>query len=439
MSLQVGDVIDNKYKLLKELGRGSMGVVFLAIHQNLRSHFAIKFINPELVNNNEARRRFMREARVGANVKHPGIISVTDINANGHVYIVMEYLEGEDLEDILNREERLKIGRALNIATQILYALQEVHKHGFVHRDLKPENIFLTKDDKVKIMDFGIAKARKAALSATQEDLTKAGIAIGTPNYMSPEQACGSKRLNHQTDIWSLGIILYEMLTGHIPFVGDSPTDVLNRILDSKKTPPVRPSELNPEIPRHLERVIMKAIRPEMKARYQDTDEFLADLKKVAAKHNAATTQKQAVGETKLSVSEFTPSRKRKAGITALLLLLLIGIIGFGWHMLSSNHSEISQSSTNAPINNRSLISSDATTEPDADIANEPEPAAAPPPTIETEQPPEPPTKRPTKRGKRPNRQKPPPPPPEKRPSQKRLRPILGGEKGPSKRLRPIL
>lgn len=446
---QVGDVINEKYELLQELGRGSMGVVFKALHQLLQTFVAIKFINPELVDNKEARRRFIQEARIGAKVKHPGVISVSDVSANGHVYIVMEYLEGQSLDDVLAEHDNLlTVDHALDIITQILQALKAVHKEGFVHRDLKPENIFLTKEGKVKIMDFGIAKARRAALSATQqEELTKAGIAIGTPNYMSPEQACGSKSLNHQTDIWSLGIMLYEMLTGHLPFVANSPTGVLNRILDSKKNPPLKPSDLNSEVSNELEQAIMMAIQPEMKKRYQDAGKFLDDLQKVPKKIKAV--KKPDAGETQLSAREFAPSQKKLVGIVALFTVLLAIVVGTGWQMCSSLNSRSSTytatptTATPTPTKTQPTEQPDAAASlADAQIKAE---TVEPPPTPSSEitsDPEEPPPEKRSKRGKgrgpRKRPEQPPEDPPEKTPS-KRLRPILGGEKGPSKRLRPIL
>ncbi len=375
MEPKVGDIINNKYELIRELGSGSMGVVFLAIHQLLRARVAIKFINSELVQNKEARRRFLLEAQIGAEIKHPGVVSVSDIEANGYIFIVMEYLEGRGLDKIINEKGCIvEIEFAIDVTIQILRALLVVHEKGIIHRDLKPENIFITEGGEVKIMDFGIAKARSAALATTHE-LTSVGTINGTPHYMSPEQCCGSKSINHQTDIWSVGIMLYEMLTGCFPYIGDTSSDIINRILDGGTNPP---KALNPTISEGLERVILKAMEPVPQKRYQSAKEFLVDLESLE-EHPAytpppptpTTTVHEAETVIVQKVDDSEPKKKHwRLPVTIAIAVLIIGAFT-GWFISQPQPSTEPQVTDPTPTK---VVEST----PVAQAQAEPEPPAPP-------------------------------------------------------------
>jgi len=217
----IGETLAN-YKLVAKLGSGSMGVVFLAEHQRIARQVAIKLLPPELCGSPQVLQRFFNEARATSLIRHPGIVDVfdCDVDATGRAYIVMEHLEGETLADRLRRMETLPWGEACAIAAQVADALGAAHGQRIIHRDLKPDNVFLVGESPpvVKVLDFGIAKLQAGD---APQGLTMRGMLLGTPEYMSPEQSGGSAGVDHRADIYSLGCILFEMLTGRPPFVAD--------------------------------------------------------------------------------------------------------------------------------------------------------------------------------------------------------------------------
>ena len=227
----IGELLGN-YRILAKLGSGSMGVVFLAEHQRLARRVAIKLLSAELVRDQQVLQRFFNEALATSLIRHPGIVDIADcdVDASGRAYMVMELLEGETLGARLERAGRLDWSDACLIGRQVAEALGAVHDKGIVHRDLKPENLFLVSDARnpaavaVKVLDFGVAKllAHDRAIH-----LTMRGMIVGTPEYMSPEQCMGSE-LDHQTDIYALGCILFEMLAGLPPFIGDTVQELLS-------------------------------------------------------------------------------------------------------------------------------------------------------------------------------------------------------------------
>ena len=260
------------YRLLRRLGIGGMGEVFLAEDTKLGRNAAIKLIRPEGVTNQEKKKRFLREARAAAVLSHPGIATIYEVGEdNGTDFIAMEYVEGHSLKEEL-REGPLELGRIIRLAIQLGDALVEAHERGILHRDLKPENIQIRKTDQLKILDFGLAKFLETRL---EDDYTSStDNIVGTIPYMSPEQIEG-KFLDARSDIFSAGSLLYEMATGRAPFTGENPGATLQNILNCD---PVRVSSLNPQIPSSLEKVISRCLQRDPAFRYPSAKELVADL-----------------------------------------------------------------------------------------------------------------------------------------------------------------
>ena len=283
-----GYVAGGRYELSYRLGTGGMGSVYLAHDRNIGKKVAVKFLDPSLTDNKELIKRFEREARIAASIRHENICDVTDYGVNEErvPYLVMEYLEGEALTARLDREGKMAPSTAGEILLQVLDALVVVHKAGIVHRDLKPDNIFLTLTargkTRVKLIDFGIAKVSDATGTKTAY-----GRVMGTVYYMSPEQAEGSvDRIDHRTDIWSSGVILYEILTARLPFTGDTLREIMGGILF--REPPTA-KDLDPSVPDPLSAVIKKAMAKERDARFPDAVTFANDLEE--ALKNPTTTE----------------------------------------------------------------------------------------------------------------------------------------------------
>ncbi|HYO14256.1 MAG TPA: serine/threonine-protein kinase, partial [Thermoanaerobaculia bacterium] len=234
------------YRILERLGAGGMGEVFLAYDERLDRQVAIKRIRPEGGVPAERRERFRREARIAARLSHPSIVHIYDVIAEGDTdFIVMEYVEGVDLRQLLRRGP-LEVDSAVSIGLDVARGLAEAHRQGIVHRDLKTENILVTPLGSAKITDFGIAK--RILRDGTEESLTQGGFVVGTYRAMSPEQARGEE-VDHRSDLFSLGVLLYEMLTGVSPFEGENELATLNRIVQHRQRP-VR--EMRPEVPEEL-------------------------------------------------------------------------------------------------------------------------------------------------------------------------------------------
>ncbi len=294
---RLGTSIGN-YRLDKILGRGGMGTVYSGEHVYIKKAVAVKVLHPQFARYQEAIHRFLREARAATSINHANIVDVTDfgILADGPVYFVMEYLEGKSLEDLIEKEGAVELHRALNVANQIALALEAAHAVGVIHRDLKPDNIMLLKKpgrrdlvrmapdqswitereesyDFVKVLDFGIAKV------LIQDELmaeTVQGAVFGTPEYMSPEAARGED-VDHRADVYSLGVILFDMLCGRPPFEAPQSSEVLSMHIH---TPPPSPREFAPhrEITEMAEAVILKAMQKDPNRRYQNMSQFRTDL-----------------------------------------------------------------------------------------------------------------------------------------------------------------
>jgi serine/threonine-protein kinase len=272
-------VLADRYRIVKSLGDGGMGTVYLAEQTTLRKKLAIKVLKHEHCREKSHVERFLQEARAASMIAHENIVSIIDFGAvpGGSVFFAMEYLEGEDLSDTLRREGRMLWPRVRDIALQVVQALAAAHARSVIHRDLKPANCFLIKhadgSDYVKLLDFGIAKVLDPEM-ASADGLTRTGAVFGTAKYMAPEQASG-ERVDPRTDIYALGIVLYEMLSGTVPFPGQNFMQVLSRHLTEAPTP-LR--NLVPDVPPPVEALVMRALAKRREDRYQTMKEFEAAI-----------------------------------------------------------------------------------------------------------------------------------------------------------------
>ena len=279
----VGRTLDEKYCVEERLGAGGMGAVYRARHLSMDRPVAIKFLQERFIEDEAARVRLQTEARAAVKLRHPNAVAVTDCGqtAEGSVYIVMELLEGRTLREIVSREAPLETARAISIMLQASDAVAAAHEAGIIHRDLKPSNILITQSAEqpavVKVLDFGIAKVS----ADDDEDVStpaQTNTVIGTPRYMSPEQNNGSE-LTPATDVYSLGVILYEMLTGMVPFSGATPAEIAEK---HANLPPHAPREIVPAIPEEIERIVMHALEKQPSDRPANAREFRSGLLETA-------------------------------------------------------------------------------------------------------------------------------------------------------------
>lgn len=265
------EILDNRYRIIRRLGSGGMADVYLAHDTHLGRDVAIKILYKRYARDDEFVARFRREAQSAAGLNHPHIVSIYDRGeAEGSYYIAMEYLEGQSLKELISERGRLEPAQAVTIAEQILQALQFAHEHSVIHRDIKPHNIVINGRGQVKVTDFGIARA------GSSHKMTETGSIIGTAQYLSPEQAKG-KAVEQGSDLYSLGVVLYEMLTGQVPFDGENPVAIALKHLSDQAAPP---QELVPEIPDNLNAVVMRALAKDPRDRYRSAEEFMADLER---------------------------------------------------------------------------------------------------------------------------------------------------------------
>ena len=268
MDQYIGKMLDNRYEILERIGTGGMAIVYKAKCHRLNRLVAIKILKSDLAQNEEFRRRFNAESQAVAQLSHPNIVSVYDVSRGGDMeYIVMELIDGITLKQYMEKRGQLNWRESLHFITQIMRGLSHAHSRGIIHRDIKPQNIMVLRDGSVKVADFGIACLADSAQTLTQE-------ALGSVHYISPEQARGD-RPDVRSDIYSSGVVLYEMLTGRLPFEGESAVSVAIQHLSSI---PLAPREINPDIPEQLELICMKAMAPDLEHRYQSADAMIADL-----------------------------------------------------------------------------------------------------------------------------------------------------------------
>ena len=271
MDRYIGTLLDNRYEVLDVIGVGGMAIVYRARDTVLNRFVAVKMLKEEFSQDGDFRRRFHAESQAVAMLSHPNIVSIYDVSRSEDAdadYIVMELVEGVTLKEYMERKGALSAAEVLHFVPQIASALEHAHSRGIIHRDIKPQNLIILRDGTLKVTDFGIARF----VESKQE--TMAGDALGSVHYVSPEQARGS-RVDSRSDIYSLGVVMYEMLTGRLPFEGDTPVAVVLQHINSV---PLLPSEINPEIPIGLEEITMKAMNPDPDQRYATAAQMLSDL-----------------------------------------------------------------------------------------------------------------------------------------------------------------
>ncbi|MCK6619480.1 MAG: serine/threonine protein kinase [Calditrichaceae bacterium] len=306
----IGKTIAGRYEILQKLGEGGMGVVYKAMQTSVERIVALKILHPHMTGNEEALKRFQREAKTTSKLRQANAIHIYDFGVEGSLsFLVMEYIEGESLDDVIRKSGALELPRVANIVRQVCYALAEAHDLGIVHRDLKPSNIYLSRkrdgSEEVKVLDFGIAKVLGEQQGMTR--LTQTGMIIGTPQYMSPEQVEGLP-LDHRSDVYSLGIIMYELLTGETPFQADTPFKLLMKHVKEKPVPP-RKFRPNIAIPEAVEKIVLKALEKDPAKRFQSISELQQSLEAAAGAPQTKTAKtgrlsKSLIPKTEVSIDK---------------------------------------------------------------------------------------------------------------------------------------
>jgi len=315
--LTTGSTFAGRYQIIEELGKGGMGKVYKANDIDIKEKVALKLIKPEISTDKKTIERFQNELKFARKIRHKNVCQMYDLNKEeGTYYITMEYVSGEDLKGFIRRSGQLAIGTTIRIAKQVCDGLAEAHKLGVVHRDLKPSNIMIDKEGNVRIMDFGIARSLEA------KGITGAGVIIGTPEYMSPEQVEG-KDVDQRSDIYSLGIILYEMVTGRVPFEGDTPFTIG---MKHKGEIPKNPKELNAQIPDDLILLILRCLEKDKEKRYQSAGELRSELTNI--EKGIPTTERIVPERKPLTSREITVTFRLKKLIIPSLVIIAVVVVG---------------------------------------------------------------------------------------------------------------
>jgi tetratricopeptide (TPR) repeat protein/tRNA A-37 threonylcarbamoyl transferase component Bud32/TolB-like protein len=335
--LATGSIFAGRYQVIEELGKGGMGRVYKVFDEKIKEKIALKLLKPEISTDEAAIERFSNELRLSRKISHRHVCRMFDLGeVDGTHYITMEYVSGEDLKSILRMMGPMSAGKVVLIAKQVCEGLVEAHRLGVVHRDLKPQNLMIDREGNVRIMDFGIARSLKV------KGLTGAGVVIGTPEYMSPEQIEGQD-VDNRSDIYSLGIILYEMMTGRVPFEGDT---FLSIAVKQKTVQPRNPRELNAQIPEDLNRLILHCLEKDRDRRYQKVEDIQAELAKI--EKGIPTTEKVLPSVKPSTSREITVKfRPRKLVLPAAALVVLVVAAVFGIRLLS--HKKAALAATGKP------------------------------------------------------------------------------------------
>lgn len=303
----IGEVLVDKYRVDRVLGEGGMGIVVAAHHLELDQPVAIKFLLDALRGNEEGAERFRREARAAAKIQSDHVVRVLDVGVleSGVRFMVMEYLEGHDLSKELEQRGRLSTGQAIDYVLEALDAIAQAHAVGIVHRDLKPANLFLARradgSSRIKVLDFGISKSLSGA-SSDQLSLTRSSAWVGSPLYMAPEQMQSARDVDERADIWSLGAILYELITGRPPYLAESLPQLCNLLLTTEPAPL---SSLQPDVPAGVERVVLRCLERDLSARWQSVSELTAALRDCRPERTStAATSSSALAATELQGTE---------------------------------------------------------------------------------------------------------------------------------------
>jgi len=314
--LTTGSTFAGRYQIIEELGKGGMGRVYKVLDKEVNAKVALKLIKPEIASDKKTIERFRNELKVARDIAHKNVCRMYDLGKEaGAYYITMEYVSGEDLKSFIRRSGLISVGKAIAIANQVCEGLLEAHRLGVVHRDLKPQNIMIDKDGNARIMDFGIARSLRA------KGITGSGVMIGTPEYMSPEQVEG-KEADQRADIYSLGVILYEMVTGRVPFEGDTPFSIG---VKQKSEIPRPPKEINEQIPEDLNRVILICMEKDKEKRYQSVGELHSELMNL--EKGIPTTERIIPKKKPQTSEEITVTFKKRWAVVAVLLVIILAAV----------------------------------------------------------------------------------------------------------------